>query len=97
MVLYCTLSVIATQIRASHRNHLHTDQCTVLRDDAPVITAELYIWLQQGNGDTAVGQLCLHDHSTRKATSNYIGLCDTHDLQHLEKLTEDYESFFFFQ
>ena len=81
MALYCTLSVIATQIRASHRNHLHTDQCPALRDDAPVITADLFIWSQQGDGDTAVWQLCLHDHSTRKATSNYTGLCDTGDLQ----------------
>ena len=40
MGLYCTLSVIATQIRASHRNHLHIDQCTVQRNDAAVITAD---------------------------------------------------------
>ncbi len=91
MVLYCTLSVIATQIRASHRNHLQTEQCTVRRDDAPGITADFFFffffsWSQQGNGDTAVGQLCRHDHSMRKATSNYIGLRDTHDLQRLETL-----------
>ena len=69
-VLYCALSVIGTQIRASHRNHLHTDQCTVPRHDAPAITADLFIWSQQGNVDTAVGQLCLHGHSARRATSN---------------------------
>lgn len=53
LMLYCTLSVIATQIRASHRNHLHTDQCAALRDDAPVITADLYVCLQQGARDTS--------------------------------------------
>lgn len=41
LMLYCTLSVIATQIRASRGNHLHTDQCGVLRDDAAAATAEL--------------------------------------------------------
>lgn len=82
VALYCTLSVIATQIRASHRNHLHTDQCTVQRDDVPAITADLFMWLQQGNGGTAVGQLCLADHSKRTATSNYICFCATHDFQH---------------
>lgn len=29
--LYCTLSPIGAQIRASHYNHLHTDHCTVQR------------------------------------------------------------------
>lgn len=29
--LYCTLSPIGAQIRASHYNHLHTDHCTMQR------------------------------------------------------------------
>lgn len=29
--LYCTLSPIGAQIRASHYNHLHTDHCAVQR------------------------------------------------------------------
>lgn len=67
-VLYCTLSEIAAQIRASHRNHLHTDQCTVCRDDPPVV--DLFIWRQQENRKAAGGQLCLHGCSMSRATSS---------------------------
>lgn len=41
--LYCSFSVIAAQIRASRCNHLHTDQCSVLGDDRPDVTADIFI------------------------------------------------------
>lgn len=64
--LYCTLSPIGTQIRASHYNHLHTDHCTVQRGgsggggDVAAMTADLFMWPRRGNGGTAVRQLCVH-------------------------------------
>lgn len=42
-VLCCTLSMIATQIRASHHNHLHTVLCSEMRDDQPVVAADIFI------------------------------------------------------
>lgn len=69
--LYCTLSLIGAQIRASHYNHLHTDHCTVQRGDVAAMTADPLMWPPQGNGGTAVRQLCRLERRIGKA---HIGL-----------------------
>lgn len=65
--LYCTLSLIGAQIRASHYNHLHTDHCTVQRGDVAAMTADPLMWPPRGNGGTAVRQLCRLEHRIGKA------------------------------
>lgn len=61
--LYCTLSLIGAQIRASHYHHLHSDHCTVRGGDVAAVTADPLMWPRRGKGGTAVPQLCTLQHS----------------------------------
>lgn len=92
---------MGTQIRASRRNHLHTDQCASRRRRCSRRCRHFYLIGSRRRS-------CVYMITAQvKATSNYTGLCDTCDSRRfvlvffpqffivLLRLTEEGESFLF--